>query len=91
MHKEDSPEHEERSSSLVQEEPEEPPHIKEERVEELLQRPQEADGSTIRIREVWSNAPSGKNVITTNVKTVMFWSVDFNQIVLFICRRGDVM
>ena len=41
-----SPE-QERSSSLLQEEPE-PPHIKEEQ-EEILQRPEEPDGSTLTL------------------------------------------
>ena len=72
-----SVEHEERSSSLVQEEPEQPPHIKEEQ-EEDLERPEEADG--LLISDVPSITPSGKNFITTDVKTLMFWSVDFHQI-----------
>merc|ERR1719376_1226406 len=46
-----SPE-QERSSSLLQEEPE-PPHIKEEH-EELLQRPEEPDGSMLTLLEVKS-------------------------------------
>ena len=68
------PDHEEQSSSLVQEEPQ-PPQIKEERGEELLGRPEEAEGSTmaIQISKVWSYAPSGKNFIDTDVKTLMFW------------------
>ena len=60
------PQHEERSSSLGQEEPQ-PPQIKEEA--------EEADGTpmALQIDEVWSYAPSGKNFIATDVKTLMFW------------------
>ena len=74
------PEHEERSSSLVQEEPQ-PPQIKEERGEELLGRPEEEDGTTmaLKIIKVWSYAPPGKNFITTDVQTLMLWSVDFSS------------
>ena len=53
-----SPDHVERSSSLVQEEPEVPPQIKEEQ-EEDLESPEEADGILISV--VRSIAPSGKN------------------------------
>ena len=56
------------SSSLVQEEPGKPPQIKEE-PEELW-----ADGP--KIIDVRSEAPSSKNFITTDVKTLMFWSAD---------------
>ena len=57
--------------------PEEPPQIKEEQ-EDVLDRPEEADGALIiDLRSVW---PSGENFITADVKTLMFWSVDFHQI-----------
>ena len=66
--------HEERS--LVQEEPEAPPQIKEE--QDDLVRLGEAD--SLLIIDVRSLAPSGKNVITADVNTLTFWSVDFHQI-----------
>ena len=52
----------------VKEEPEEPPHIKEEQ-EDLHDRAGDAYG--ILITNVCSYAPSGKNFITTDVKTLM--------------------
>ena len=73
----------ERSSSLVQEEPEVPPQIKEEQ-EEDLESPEEADGTLISDMQII--APSGKNFITTDVKTLMFCFVVFHQINI-TCER----
>ena len=55
-----------------EEEPEEP-----EGEEDLHDRT--GDAYDILITNVCSYAPSGKNFITTDVKTLMFWSVDFHS------------
>ena len=67
-----SPEHEERSTSLVQEEPEGPPQIKEE--------PEEIPDDMPRIIDVRSGAPPGKNFNTTDVKTLGLLTLIWYQI-----------